>query len=109
MRSSENYYQLYLVITYYNVTKNVIIIMDYKSFKHLHFALIINYSFDKSTIIIVIKSIISFTECGIIFAEILQILQDFCKMCAILFLMPCLNVTPSNFFLLPAKQRGGRG
>ena len=61
--------------------------MDYKSFKHLSFALIINYSFDKSIIIIVIKSIIfSFTECGFIFAEILQNLQDFCKMYAIFLL-----------------------
>ena len=32
--------------------------MDYKSFKHLNFALIINYSFDKSTILVVVQSIV---------------------------------------------------
>ena len=37
----------------YNITKNVITIMDYKSFKHLNLASIINYNFDKSTTIIV--------------------------------------------------------
>ena len=34
--------------------KKVIIIMDYKSFKHLKLALIINYNFAKSTIKIII-------------------------------------------------------
>ena len=34
--------------------KNVFIIMDYKSLKHLNFALKINCNFDKSAIIIVI-------------------------------------------------------
>ena len=32
--------------------QNIIIIMDYKSFKHLKLALKINYNFAKSTIII---------------------------------------------------------
>ena len=39
------------------VTKNAIIIMDYKTLKHLNLALIITYIIDKSAIIIVIKSI----------------------------------------------------
>ena len=35
-----------MIIIYYTVPKKVIIIMDYKSFKHLNWALIINYNFD---------------------------------------------------------------
>ena len=39
---------------YYDVTKNVIIIMHYISIENLNLALIINYNCDKSTIIYVI-------------------------------------------------------
>ena len=41
-------------MTYYNDTKNVTNVMDYKSFKHINLTLIINYNFDKSAIIIVV-------------------------------------------------------
>ena len=36
------------------INKNVLLIMDYKSFKHVKLALIINYNFASSTIIIII-------------------------------------------------------
>ena len=45
-------------IFFYVVTKNVIIRMDYKSFKDLRLAFIIKYVFPKSTIINIIQSII---------------------------------------------------
>ena len=46
-----------MIIIYYNVTKKVIMRIDNKSSKDINLTLIINYNFDKSTIIIVIQSI----------------------------------------------------